>query len=173
VDNRDGLIAVSIPILNDASCSTASCHFHAKSDPVLGFLNIGISRNSLEKTLALLRTRMIIFSLMVLFLTIGGVAALLRLNLFLPIQRLAWCAEQAVGGMSAQELPKPDRKLGQLDKDFRILVQQRDQSRQGQEAATFSMRKTSYGSDISFEIKNQDARHQPSAASGRGKDSQV
>ncbi|HEY5674803.1 MAG TPA: hypothetical protein VIR78_13935 [Malonomonas sp.] len=173
VANADGLIAVSIPILNEVSCSTAACHFHAEEEPVLGFLSIGISREPLEKTLALLRTRMIIFSVMVLFLTIGGVAALLRMNLFLPIQRLAWCAGQAVGGMLAKDLPKSDRKLGQLDKDFRLLVQQRDEARQEQKTASFSLRKADHGSDITSRDRTPDARYQSVAAAGTGKNPQA
>jgi hypothetical protein len=173
VTNADGLIAVSTPILNEVNCSTAACHFHAEAEPVLGFLSIGISREPLEKTLALLRTRMIIFSLMVLFLTIGGVAALLRMNLFLPIQRLAWCAEQAVGGVQAKDLPKSDRKLGQLDRDFRLVVQQRDQARQEQKTASFSLRKADHGSDINSRNRNQDARYQSSAAAGSGENPQA
>ncbi|NOY13844.1 MAG: HAMP domain-containing protein, partial [Deltaproteobacteria bacterium] len=103
VGGDSGLIAVSIPLLNETKCSTATCHFHPADEPVLGFLTLGISSESLEKTLDLLRWRMIIFSLMVLFLTIGGVAALLRMNLFLPILRLTYSAEQAVKGVSARE----------------------------------------------------------------------
>ena len=173
VTNSDGLIAVSIPILNEAHCSTAACHFHAEAEPVLGFLNIGISRGPLEKTLALLRSRMIIFSLMVLFLTIGGVAALLRLNLFLPIQRLAFCAGQAVSGVLAKDLPRSDRKLGQLDKDFRLLVQQRDQAWQEQKTASFSLRKADHGADTDSRSRNQDARYQSAAPAGPGKNPQA
>ena len=173
VDNGDGLIAASIPILNEPSCFTAACHFHAETEPVLGFLNIGISIQPLEKTLALLRTRMIIFSLMVLFLTIGGVAALLRMNLFLPIQRMAYCAELAVGGVQGKDLPKSDRKLGQLNKDFRQLVKQRDESWQEQKTASFSLSKADNGSDNDTRIRNQDAGHQSSAAPGSGKNPQA
>jgi hypothetical protein len=173
VANTDGLIAVSIPILNEISCSTAACHFHAEEEPLLGFLSIGISREPLEKTLALLRSRMIIFSLMVLFLTIGGVAALLQMNLFLPIQHLAWCAEQAAGGIPVKDLPKADRKLGQLEKDFRLLIQQRDQARQEQKNRDFPLRKADHGSDRNSRNRNRDAGHQAAATTGSGQNPQV
>ena len=125
VDHANGHIAVSLPIPSEPQCYTAACH-----EQVLGFLSVGVSSINLEKTLALLRTRMIIFSVMVLFLTVGGVMALLRVNLFLPILRLTRNAELATQGASEAELPKSDHKLGRLNKDFRLLVKQRDQARQ-------------------------------------------
>ncbi len=129
VDHNNGYIAVNMPILNEAKCSTAACHFHAEDDTVLGFLSIGFSSAHLEKTLALLRSRMVAFTVMVLFLTVGGVAALLRMNLFLPILKLTHDMERAVGGVTESQLPAPDRKLGRLGNDFHQLVKQRDQAR--------------------------------------------
>ncbi|MDX2495975.1 MAG: hypothetical protein QNK27_13505 [Desulfuromusa sp.] len=128
VDRANGHISVSLPILNEPKCSTAACHFHAEDEPVLGFLSVGVASENLEKTLAVLRYRMVIFSIMVLFLTVGGVTALLRMNLFLPIQRLTYNAEQAAQGVAEYDLPKSDHKLGKLNKDFRLLVKQRDQA---------------------------------------------
>ncbi len=128
IDHANGNITVSVPILNEPKCSTAACHFHAKDEPVLGFFSMAVSSKSLEKTLSVLRYRMMIFSIMVLFLTIGGVTALLRMNLFLPILRLTYNAEQAAQGVAESDLPKSDHKLGKLNKDFRLLVKQRDQA---------------------------------------------
>ncbi len=128
IDHTNGNITVSVPILNEPKCSTAACHFHAEDEPVLGFFSMAVSSESLDKTLAILRYRMMIFSVMVLFLTIGGVTALLRMNLFLPILRLTYNAEQAAQGVDESDLPKSDHKLGKLNKDFRLLVKQRDQA---------------------------------------------
>lgn len=128
VDHDYGYIAVNMPILNEPKCSTAACHFHAEDDTVLGFLSIGFSSAHLEKTLALLRNRMVAFSFMVLFLTVGGVAALLRMNLFLPILKLTHDMERAVRGAKEPELSAVDRKLGRLSRDFHELVTQRDQT---------------------------------------------
>ncbi|MEA3543832.1 MAG: hypothetical protein U9R69_01275 [Thermodesulfobacteriota bacterium] len=127
IDHANGNITVSLPIFNKPTCSTAACHFHAEDEPVLGYFSMAVSSGSLEKTLAVLRYRMMIFSVMILFLTIGGVTALLRMNLFLPILRLTYNAEQAAEGVAEGDLPKSDHKLGKLNKDFRRLVKQRDQ----------------------------------------------
>ena len=149
VDHQAGFIAMSLPIFNEPQCSTAACHFHSESEPVLGFLSVGISSSHLEKTLAVLRTRMIIFSVMVLFLTVGGVTALLRINLFLPIIRLTHNAELAAQGTAESDLPKSDHKLGKLNKDFRSLVKQRDQLSQELSAIKTSDRNVGDGSDES------------------------
>ena len=147
IDYGDGSLMVSVPILNEPKCSTSACHFHSKDEKVLGFFSIGISSDHLDKTLALLRTRMIVFSVMVLFLTIGGVTALLRMNLFLPIFRLTYNIGQAVKGIAEGELPKSDHKLGQLNKDFRLLVKQRDQAVSDLKTLENSDRKVEDGSD--------------------------
>lgn len=128
VDHSHGFIAVTMPILNEPKCSTAACHFHAQDEPVLGFLSLGFSSVYLEKTLALLRSRMIAFSVMVLMLTVVGIAALLRTNLFLPILKLTHDMDQVVKGGAVADLSKPDRKLGRLGRDFRLLVKQRDEA---------------------------------------------
>lgn len=134
IDHANGNITVSLPILNEPKCSTAACHFHAEDEPVLGYFSIAVASGALEKTLSVLRSRMMIFSIMVLFLTVGGVTALLRMNLFLPILRLTYNAEQAAKGVAEGDLPKSDHKLGKLNKDFRLLVKQRDQALRDLEA---------------------------------------
>lgn len=86
----DGMevMAITVPIYNDPDCSSAACHFHLPGQKVLGTLDIGLSRAEHDRSLALLRLQMIIFTVMSLFLTIGGVTALLRKNVFLPIRKL-------------------------------------------------------------------------------------
>ncbi|MDX2481652.1 MAG: hypothetical protein QNK24_15120 [Desulfuromusa sp.] len=149
VDHDNGHVSVTLPILTEPKCFTAACHIHSEDEKVLGFLSIGITSAQLEKTLALLRYRLIIFSVMVLFLTIGGVTALLRMNLFLPILRLTYNAEQAAQGVAEYDLPKSDHKLGKLNKDFRLLVKQRDQALRDLEAMGTPARNVGDGSDDS------------------------
>lgn len=134
IDHANGHITVSLPILNESSCMTAACHFHSEDEQALGFFTIAVSSESLDETLSVLRYRMMIFCVMVLFMTIGGVTALLRMNLFLPILRLTYNAEQAAQGVAEDDLPKSDHKLGKLNKDFRLLVKQRDQALRDLEA---------------------------------------
>ncbi len=173
VDHDKGHVAVSFPILNEPKCSTAACHAHGEDQRILGFLSIGISSESLEKTLALLRSRMIVFSIMVLFLTVGGVAALLRVNLFVPILRLTYNAEQAAQGVPETELPKSDHKLGKLNKNFRLLVKQRDQAWQDLRASEHRDSKIHDGTDNSGTGRNSVAGYQSVGEAGSGEDKKV
>ncbi len=89
--NPEGMdvMAITAPIYNGPDCSTATCHIHPPGQKILGTLDIGLSREELERSLTMLSIQMIVFSLMCLILTIGGVTALLMRNVFIPIQRLS------------------------------------------------------------------------------------
>lgn len=88
--NQDGqdVLAITAPIYNEQECSTAACHFHDADQSLLGTLDIGVSQAPLKQTLGQLQNRMIMFSAMVLVLTVGAVCALLYNQVFLPIRQL-------------------------------------------------------------------------------------
>ena len=88
--NQDGMdvMAITAPIYNAPDCSSAPCHVHPPEQKVLGTLDIGLSRAEHDRSLTMLRIQMSIFTIMSLILTIGGVTALLRRNVFLPIRKL-------------------------------------------------------------------------------------
>jgi hypothetical protein len=98
------VIAITAPIYNEPSCYQAACHVHTAEQKILGTLDIGLSAAPLASNLAVMRGRMIVFSLMVLLVTIGGVAALLRRYIFLPLKLLGEYTEKALQGVD-QELP--------------------------------------------------------------------
>ena len=52
-----------------------------------------------------MRNRMVIFSLMVLLVTVGGVAALLRRYVFIPLRLLVDFTEKTIQGIE-QEIPR-------------------------------------------------------------------
>jgi hypothetical protein len=89
------LMAITAPIYNDPQCSNAACHFHPSSQKILGTLDIGLSQEMMTATLASIRNQMIMFTLMVLVLTVGGVTAILRRSVFLPMQKVEVQAGQA------------------------------------------------------------------------------
>ncbi len=102
--NKTGteVLAITAPVYNEPECFNAACHVHPAGQQLLGTLDIGLSADPLLKYLAVMRSRMIIFSVMVLMVTIGGVAALLRRNVFLPIRSLADLSAQAASGQLEQ-----------------------------------------------------------------------
>ncbi|MCA9757197.1 MAG: HAMP domain-containing protein [Candidatus Eisenbacteria bacterium] len=67
---RDGLVQYSlpsgeqtlglgIPVLNEASCSTASCHYHPPNQAVLGILDLELSTSELEAAIVDARKQMV------------------------------------------------------------------------------------------------------------------
>lgn len=96
-DGRD-VLAITAPIYNEPECANAACHVHPPEQKVLGILDIGLSREMLLNSLASIRNQMIVFTIMILVLTVGGVTALLRRSVFLPLQKLRDLADQVEAG---------------------------------------------------------------------------
>jgi nitrate reductase cytochrome c-type subunit len=106
--NPDGtdVMAITAPIYNEPDCSASACH--SSGQRVLGTLDIGLSRAELTRSLAILRIQMIIFTLMSLVLTIGGVTSLLMRNVFLPVKRLRRYVESSA---ITDDIPEPPPHL--------------------------------------------------------------
>lgn len=122
VNNRGvPVIAITSPIYNEPACSAAACHVHPAGQKVLGILDIGLSAQPLQNTLATLSTRMIIFSLMVLLLTIGGVAAILRRSVFLPLRNLVEYSSGKVAGISNIKHPRFNCEIKHMEYNFRVI----------------------------------------------------
>jgi len=124
--NKKGteVIAITVPIYNEHECFTAPCHFHAPTQKILGTLDIGLSAEPLSKSLALIRQRMIIFCIMVLIITLGGVAALLRRYVFIPLRALIDYTEKVAKGSIDEELPAAAWELKELARNIRCLARE-------------------------------------------------
>jgi len=116
------VLAITAPIYNEPACFAASCHVHSAEQVLLGTLDFGLDRTPLERTLSLLRSRMVLFSLMVLILTVGGVSALLGRSVFQPIKTLTDFTERASDGTVMDNFPKIEGELGKLAENFRKLI---------------------------------------------------
>jgi hypothetical protein len=123
--NHDGIpvIAITAPIYNEPACASGACHVHPAGQKILGTLDIGISAVPLRESLATMRWRMILFSLMVLCLTVGGVAAVLHRAIFLPLQKLLEYTRQHQEGDAP--IPPPGCEIERLqayllDQDRRL-----------------------------------------------------
>lgn len=108
------VIAITAPIYNEPQCSNAACHFHQSSQKILGTLDIGLSQEMMTATLASIRNQMIMFTLMILVLTVGGVTAILRRSVFIPMRELEELAGQAESDESMS--PHHSRLPHELDK---------------------------------------------------------
>jgi HAMP domain-containing protein len=116
------VVAITAPIYNEPGCATADCHFHPANLKVLGTLDIGLSAEPLRATLATLGWRMVVFCIMVLILTVGGVCALLRRNILQPITNLVAYANAATRGNTDAPPPGGIDEIEQLGKSLQNLA---------------------------------------------------
>ena len=127
--NGKEIMAITAPIYNEPECFNAACHFHSPDQKVLGTLDIGLSQESLAKSLAIIRAQMLLFTLMTLALTVGGVTAMLRRSVFLPMQRLKNYIEQIEnGGGVAVSPPHLPHDLDGIATSYNNLVQKLDRA---------------------------------------------
>ena len=116
------IVAITAPIYNEPSCYDTTCHFHSANQKILGTLDIGLSEYPLLKTLSLMRSRMILFSFMVLVLTICGVAALLRRHVFDPLREITEFASNVNQGYLHSKLPGISGELSDLANNVRAVA---------------------------------------------------
>lgn len=108
------VLAVTASVGNEPACANGACHVHGEKEAILGILDLGLDQEPLRHALAILRWRMTIFTLMILCLTIGGVVAILNLNLFVPLRKLMHFTEGASNGNVRGDVPHLDGELGIL-----------------------------------------------------------
>ena len=125
------VIAITAPIYNEPSCYQAACHVHTAEQKILGTLDIGLSAAPLVNNLAVMRSRMIIFSVMVLLVTVGGVAALLRRYVFIPLKLLVDFTDKTIQGID-QELPPCGMEIEKLSGNIRSIVREMNSIRREQ-----------------------------------------
>jgi hypothetical protein len=121
-ERGEAVLAITAPIYNEPDCYTASCHIHPASQKVLGTLDLGLSQKTLLASLASLRSRMALFSVMVLILCVAGVSAILRRSIFLPVQRLESYALQIAAGHKDVELPDLSDELETIGQTLQELA---------------------------------------------------
>ena len=114
------VLAMSQPIYNEPSCTT-SCHYHPADKKVLGMLDIGLDQGPLQNSLALMRYRMIVFTLMTLVLTVGGVAALLNRAFFIPLKKLVAVTSSDDEPGSEKQLESGYGELSLLARNYHSL----------------------------------------------------
>ncbi|HKL26165.1 MAG TPA: hypothetical protein VJ910_08090 [Desulfuromonadales bacterium] len=117
------VLAITAPIYNEPDCySNTACHFHDSDTELLGTLDIGLSQAPLKRTLGLLQTRMIMFSIMVLCLTVSVVYALLYRQVFLPLKHLADFTEKGTDAALEEHLPELSGEVARAAESFQAMA---------------------------------------------------
>ncbi len=123
-DRGQEVLAITAPIYNEPDCFTAACHAHRPDQIVLGTLDIGLAQAPLQQELKTLRNRMFMFSMLLVLLTVTGITALLKLNIFDPINRLSSYVSGLLAGGKDMPFPTLKGDLGQLAHDIRQLTRE-------------------------------------------------
>lgn len=116
------VLAITAPVYNEPECYNASCHFHTAGRKVLGTLDIGLSRQPLENAFSTMRGRMIVFSILILILTVGGVAALLRRIILAPIKIMTEYGNEIARGDITRDIPSFEGELGDLAQSLKNIA---------------------------------------------------
>jgi hypothetical protein len=120
-EGRD-VLAITAPIYNEPECFNAACHFHDAKQSLLGTLDIGVSQAPLKHTLGQLQNRMIMFSGMVLVLTVGAVCALLYSQVFMPIKKLVDFTDDQQSDTLGDDFPEVSGDMAQLADAFQKMT---------------------------------------------------
>ncbi len=122
--NRGGrdVLAITKPIYNEPDCWNAACHVHSSDTALLGTLDLGVSQASLQKTLLMLRNRMIAFTGMVLILTVGVICALLYRQVFMPIKQLVSFTDRGDNANLEDYFPEVSGEMARLARAFHSMA---------------------------------------------------
>lgn len=125
--NRQGLQIMSIvtPIRNEPGCLVGDCHAGQDEKPLLGILDIGLSQQQVEHSLARLRLRMVIFCVMILILSIAGVTALLWRSVMQPLGELVDFASRCYEGKHGDEAPLGTSEINEIGEILRKFAVER------------------------------------------------
>ena len=116
------ILAITAPIYNEQECFSANCHVHDAGQSLLGTLDIGLSQAPLQRTMGMLQNRMIVFTGMILILTVGAACALLYRQILMPIKKLADFTEQQGNANLECELPEVSGEMARLAKAFQGMA---------------------------------------------------
>ena len=139
------VIAITAPIYNEPACYNAACHVHGAGQKILGTLDIGLSAATLNETLWMLRVKMIIFTIMILMLTVGGVSALLQRNVFIPLHELEDYVAKVYHGTLTDDLPPISGELNELACEIRDIAHKEQELEAEKKSWEFTEKKLSPG----------------------------
>ena len=89
---------------------------------LLGTLDLGLSQAPLQRTMGMLQNRMIVFTGMILVLTVGVVCALLYRQILMPIRKLADFTEKQGSVNLEQDIPEVSGDMARLAKAFQGMA---------------------------------------------------
>lgn len=118
----NSVLAITVPVYNAPDCYTSTCHVHDASQTLLGTLDIGLSQAPLQHTMGKLQDRMIVFTGMLIILTVGAICALLYRQILMPIHKLALFTEKQSSANLDREIPELTGDMARLARAFQRMA---------------------------------------------------
>ncbi len=110
-------------IRNDATCASASCHYHPKAQSVLGVLEIAYSLDDIDQTLRINSTAMAIFSLNFIIVSALLVSLLVSRLVYRPLADLEDGAQRLAAGDLKQAIPvRSGDEFGHVAASFNTMM---------------------------------------------------
>lgn len=115
------VLAITVPIYNAPDCYTSSCHVHDSSQSLLGTLDLGLSEKPMQRSMGMIKNRMIVFTVMLVILTVSAVCALIYRQVLLPLEKLAHFSATADDQSLDKLLPELDGDMAQVARSFKEM----------------------------------------------------
>jgi two-component system NtrC family sensor kinase len=138
--NGENLLAMVTPIYNERSCYTAACHFHPPGQQVLGVVDIALSLTDVDREVADLRRKTILFSLAGMAVLAAVVGLFARFFVVRPVAELVQGTQKIARLELDQQIPvRRTDEIGLLTTSFNDMTASLKRARQELNALNASL----------------------------------
>jgi two-component system NtrC family sensor kinase len=118
------------PIYNTRTCSSAACHYHPRSQKVLGVLDVTLPLAEIDKAIHRGQMEVLILAVGAFFALSLIIGLLVRRWVTVPVRRLAEATRHVAGGDLNYVIPEErDDELGMLARSFNNMTQRLSEAR--------------------------------------------
>ena len=122
IDVHEDVMSLAIPIPNEESCSSASCHAHDAGQTVLGVLDVELSTASIHSAMADQRNQLLLVDLFALLIICTAVGLLAWRIVHVPLHEVV-AGTRRIGSGDLDYRLREDRfgELGDLARAFNLM----------------------------------------------------
>jgi two-component system NtrC family sensor kinase len=118
-DSKAAMIV--LPIYNAPNCHSGACHAHSENETVLGVMEVEVSYDEIDKSLARSYRNLIIFSSLIAFATFIAIILLIRQWVTNPVRDLLRGTRRVAEGELGHVIPVGEGELGYLAQAFNSM----------------------------------------------------
>lgn len=109
---------VSLPIYNAPDCSNHECHVHSSDESILGVMQLDLSYDQIDKSLARSHLRLIALSILMALVVFVIVLTLIRKWVTNPARELLEATKRVADGELGHSIPVAEAEFGALSEAF-------------------------------------------------------